>query len=667
MRIRSSRLHALRGVLFVCGLLLCGGLALADAPAGYYDTVDASSTANLRSTLHGVIDDHLKIPYTAAGLDTWDVLESADEDPNDPTHILDIYMNASYQKWGAGNLDYNREHSWPKSFGFPNDGSDNYPYTDCHQLFLANDSYNSARNNKPYGTVGGVGTTEYTTVVNDGVGGGSGVYPGWSSWANPTYWETWVDRRGDVARALFYMDVRYEGGSHGITGVTEPDLILTDNLALIEASNTGSNLTVAYMGLLSVLLQWHQQDPPDDNEMHRNDAVFASQGNRNPFIDHPEWIDCIFVGGCGGIDVTAPAVPVSLVGAPGDGTVNLNWADNGEIDLAGYTVYRSETQGGPYVPIPGALLPTSQYADSGLTNGVAYHYVVTASDLTGNESAYSFEVSVTPFAGAGNGGLVWINEFHYDNEGTDTGEFFEIAGAAGTSLAGWKVVGYNGNGGATYATVNLTGTLPDQQGGCGTLSFAMVGMQNGSPDALALVDNTGSVIELISYEGVLTAADGPAVGLQSTDVVVVEDGTTPIGYSLQLIGTGHTRGDFTWAAIQPETAGAVNTGQTFVGTSAALDLPGARGVAITSAYPNPFNPATTIAWAITEPGPVRVQVFSLKGELVRTLVDQDHAAGEYEVRWNGTGSDGRVVPSGAYFCRIVSGSGIDTRPLLLLK
>ena len=553
-----------------------GSNSVKAAPAGYYATADETSSAALRATLHDIIDDHTKIPYTSSSTDTWNVLEEADQDPNDPNRILDIYRNASYQKWGAGNNDYNREHSWAKSYGFPNDGSTNYPYTDCHHLFLCNDSYNSSRNNKPYGTVGGSGTSEYVTDANNGVGGGTGSYPGWSNWADTTYWETWWDRRGDVARALFYMDVRYEGGTHGVTGVSEPDLVLTDNLALITASNTGSNESVAYMGLLSTLLQWHQDDPVDAKEMAHTDAVYAYQGNRNPFVDHPEWVDCVFSGTCGGGgDTTPPAAPTGLVATAGDGSVDLDWGDNGEGDLAGYTVYRGTGVGGPFNAVNGALLGTSQFTDSGLANGTTYWYVVTASDMSGNESGSSTEASATPVGGGGPGGgeAAWINEFHYDNDGGDTGEFFEIAGSAGLDLAGWSVVAYNGNGGTAYSTVNLSGVLPNQQAGFGTLAFALAGMQNGAPDGLALIDGNGAVVEFLSYEGSFTATGGAAAGSASTDVGVAETSTTPIGWSLQRGGTGSTAADFGWQAPQAATSGTVNTGQVFSGGGPANQAP----------------------------------------------------------------------------------------------
>jgi endonuclease I len=90
------------------------------------------------------------------------------------------------------------------------------------------------------------------------------------------------------------MYVRYEGGTHGVTNQQEIDLVLTNNRDLIEVTTSSP----AYMGLLDVLLTWHQQDPVDAKEQSRNDAIYIYQGNRNPFVDHPEWVDCLFEGNC---------------------------------------------------------------------------------------------------------------------------------------------------------------------------------------------------------------------------------------------------------------------------------------------------------------------------------------------------------------------------------
>ena len=259
----------------------------------YYAGVNTSSAAALRASLHAKIMASTKIPYTASTTDSWDALDFADEDPVDSTKILDIYKNTAYPKAGGGNNFYNREHTWPNSYGFSVDGSTNYAYTDLHMLMLADIGYNSTRSNLPYGNCT-ASCTELPTAVHNGRGGGSGTFPGNSNWTNGTIFQTGSGVKGNVARAVLYMDIRYEGGTNN--GNSEPDLRVTDNASLI--ANTNGNASIAYMGLLSVLLQWNQQDPVDAYERIRNDAVQTYQGNRNPFVDHPEWIACIYQNVC---------------------------------------------------------------------------------------------------------------------------------------------------------------------------------------------------------------------------------------------------------------------------------------------------------------------------------------------------------------------------------
>jgi uncharacterized protein len=158
---------------------------------------------------------------------------------------------------------------------------------------------------------------------------------------------------------------------------------------------------------------------------------------------------------------------------------------------------------------------------------------------------------------------VFINEIHYDTAGADVGEFIEVAGAAGTDLTGWSLVLYNGNGGVVYDTEALTGIIPNQDDGFGTLAFLIPGIQNGSPDGVALVDPSGAVVQFLSYEGTLTATNGPAAGLTSVDIGVLET-SAPLGSSLQAGGTGFTANDFAFQPSQNATFGQVNTGQDFV-------------------------------------------------------------------------------------------------------
>ena len=163
------------------------------------------------------------------------------------------------------------------------------------------------------------------------------------------------------------------------------------------------------------------------------------------------------------------------------------------------------------------------------------------------------------------GAKVFVNEIHYDNVGTDTGEGVEIAGPAGTDLSGWTLLLYNGADGAVYGTRALSGIIPNQQNGYGTVAFSYPanGLQNGSPDGLALTAPDGSLVQFLSYEGTFTAVGGPANGQISTDIGVAEASDSPVGDSLQLSGSGATYDAFIWKTSAPQSFGQPNPGQTF--------------------------------------------------------------------------------------------------------
>ena len=155
---------------------------------------------------------------------------------------------------------------------------------------------------------------------------------------------------------------------------------------------------------------------------------------------------------------------------------------------------------------------------------------------------------------------VYLSEIHYDNTGTDADEAIEINAPAGTDLTGWQVVLYNGNGGASTTRTTLSGTIPAT---CGTrgvvvLTYAVNGIQNGGstaapePDGMALVNQRGTVVEFLSYEGVFAAANGPATGTTSVDIGVQELGTEPVGQSLQRSGAD------VWSGPAASTFGACN-------------------------------------------------------------------------------------------------------------
>lgn len=245
-----------------------------------------------RAFVHlAAVNGHKRVPYSSQLTDTWDVLSLADADPELPGHLLTVYCNRSVPAASAGNPHWEREHLWPRSLGGLDDVAGDFAFADLHHLFPTEPGMNQSRGNQPFGNCAApdcaVKMCDAGSPVNAMRGGDDGV------------WQVWPERRGDVARALFYVDVRYEGGVSA-DGFREHDLVLTDTRRAISSTNDSP----AYMGLLSHLIQWHCADPVDDRERRRNDVIAGVQGNRNPFVDRPElvhqvWIEprCQDVGG----------------------------------------------------------------------------------------------------------------------------------------------------------------------------------------------------------------------------------------------------------------------------------------------------------------------------------------------------------------------------------
>ena len=214
---------------------------------------------NLKYALHEIIDDHIVFSYN----DLRDfILKNTDEDPNNSNNVILLYTGRSQGKntFGGGANDWNREHVWAKSHG---DFGNNPPAgTDAHHIRPTDASVNSTRGNLDF-DMGGSPVTEAPGCYRD----------------NDSF-EPRDAVKGDVARMIFYMATRYEGGD----GV--PDL------EVVDAVNTSPN---PQHGKLSQLILWNNQDPPDNFEMNRNDVIYYQyQENRNPFIDHPEYVDVIW-------------------------------------------------------------------------------------------------------------------------------------------------------------------------------------------------------------------------------------------------------------------------------------------------------------------------------------------------------------------------------------
>ena len=238
---------------------------------------------------------------------------------------------------------------------------------------------------------------------------------------------------------------------------------------------------------------------------------------------------------------------------------------------------------------------------------------------------------------------IFINEIHYDNDGADLDEGVEIAGPAGTDLTGYKVYLYNGNDSKEYGTISLSGIIPNQLNNRGVLWFTKTDIQNGAPDGLALVDNLDDVIQFLSYEGVITAVDGPAIGLTSIDIGVSEPGA--IGESLQLIGSGLDYTDFTWYGPVTDSPGNLNSNQTLSVVENQIE-----GFLM---YPNPIKNGILYISSSNKFN-VKVEIYTMLGKCIfskKTQIDET--------------IDVSNLISGIYMVRVEEEERITTRKLII--
>lgn len=225
----------------------------------YYAAAVGKTGPELEAALHAIISTGVtKLSYG----EVWDALKDTDEDPANPGNVIQLYTGDSIAKSnnGGGVDQWNREHVWAKSHG--DFGTATGPGTDVHHLRPEDVTVNSDRGNLDFDEGG---------AENDEAPG---------NFADGDSWEPRDAVKGDVARMIFYMSVRYEGD---------------DGFADLEVNDVTGNGSAPHIGKLSTLLAWNAADPVDAFEMRRNDVIYESyQHNRNPFVDHPEWADDVW-------------------------------------------------------------------------------------------------------------------------------------------------------------------------------------------------------------------------------------------------------------------------------------------------------------------------------------------------------------------------------------
>ncbi|MCC6840239.1 MAG: endonuclease [Flavobacteriales bacterium] len=261
-RTRTWAVGALGALLTSC--------ASAQPPAGYYASAEGLSGQPLRVALHNIIDNHTVLSYG----DLWDAYATTDAKPGNkvwdmysdvpggtPPYVYTLFSDQCGSYNSEGDC-YNREHSFPQSWF--NDA--NPMRTDLFHVYPTDGWVNNKRGNLPYGEVG---SADWTSQNGSKVG--LCISPGY----NGTVFEPIDEYKGDLARTYFYMMTRYYGEMSGW------------NSDMLQ----GGDLSPWAMALL---IDWHDQDPVSSKETARNNAVFALQDNRNPYIDRPEWVHAIW-------------------------------------------------------------------------------------------------------------------------------------------------------------------------------------------------------------------------------------------------------------------------------------------------------------------------------------------------------------------------------------
>lgn len=415
-------------------LLLFSAIGFAQIPSGYYNTATGTGYT-LKTQLYNIIKGHTDNGY--AGLYT--TYQTSDVDnfyENDGT-VLDMYSEnpsgtdpynystGSTQRCGNYSAEgdcYNREHIIPQSVF----NEQSPMVADAHFITPTDGKVNGMRSNYPHGTVA---SATYTS--QNGSKLGSSSVSGYSG----TVFEPVNAFKGDIARMYFYFATRYENTVAGYS----------------YAMFNGSSNQVFTTAFLNVLLAWHAQDPVSAREIARNNAIYARQNNRNPFIDHPEYVNQIW-GGTPSGDTQAPTAPTSLASTSKTSTsISLSWtASTDNVAVTGYDVYANS-----------ALKTTvsgTTATITGLTASTAYSIYVKAKDAAGNTSSSSNTISVTTNSSGGTATDLLFSEYI---EGSGNNKALEIANNTGSSvsLSAYTIKKQTNGSGSWSTGLALSGTL----------------------------------------------------------------------------------------------------------------------------------------------------------------------------------------------------------------
>lgn len=351
-------------------LLLLTPVVYGQIPPGYYNSTAGLTGSSLKTSLYNIINGHTVRSYD----DLWDYYPTTDKTA--ANKVWDMYSNCTFtfvtNQCGEFSVEcdcFNREHSFPASWF--NNGSP--MYSDLFHVIPTDGKVNNVRDNEPFGEVG---TPTYTST--NGSKRGNNVYPGYAG----TVFEPADEYKGDFARTYFYMVTRYE------------NLVATwySNSPQADAVLQNNAFPVFETWFLNMLGEWHVADPVSQKEINRNNAVYGIQSNRNPFIDHPEWVYSIW-----GVGTMLDPEPANHATDFSAHTITLNWADATGATLPDGYLVRMSNQGFDNILAPDDGIPVT---DNFWNKNIPYgKRTATFSGLTPN-TVYFFKIFGYRGAGA---------------------------------------------------------------------------------------------------------------------------------------------------------------------------------------------------------------------------------------------------------------------------
>ena len=655
----------LRVAKWICVSLLPAWV-LGQIPDGYYDAAAGLSGSALKSALHAIISDHTRYPYTSTSTDVWDILKDTDEDPENSENVILIYTGRSQLKnLNSGETSdtesnlWNREHLWSKSHGFPNETDT--AYTDIHHLRPADESVNSTRNTLDFDN-GGAQHPEATECFYDS-----------------DSWEPRDAAKGDIARAMFYMVVRYDPGYHTDNSVYDLELV----------DYTGTQTYEPLFGKLSTLMQWHVQDPVDDFETHRNEVVFGYQGNRNPFIDHPEWVSAIFNEQLGS-QTQVGFTSSSLIVEEDAGTIQIGLAIlNPDPDqatqclvvLSGGSGDADDLNGFEFaqVTFPAGSSDLRTIPITIIDDDLAEDretFIFNIAEVTGGDSVTvngnnTFVLTLNPSdQHSALPGLI-ISEVMDGNRAGGSPKYIELTNISQSSLEiGGLQIWRGSNGGDPIHAVDIPLGATLFSGASWVLAYSAGDMANAgfsAPDqsSSAINGNGNDVYQLRTADSDLI----DAFGLVGTETVWYENSVVTRLPSINGTRSNYNPAEWEFIALQvgePNNGSPGTPGFHVVDpTETHQSLQPDREILI-SVFPNPFNGSVhiQISSALSK---ASVTIFDLQGHPVRSLARNISFSGDDYLVWNGLDDLGQALGSGIYLIYISSPQIQQLQRITLLK